>query len=145
MVYSRWLLTPIGAVLMLSCWSGTANAFVLTSTTFKDGGMMLQKVSNKPPPNPNCVGENISPQLSWKNPPGGTKSYAITLVDPEGYGGMGVVHCVAYGIPLNVTSFAEGEVSKSSNKFVGGKSTEGVEYYSGPCTPPVPSENYIRA
>ena len=141
--YSRRLLMPICAVLMSSGLSGAANAFVLTSTTFKDGGMMPQKVSNKPPPNPNCVGDNISPQLSWKNPPGGTKSYAITLVDPEGYGGMGVVHWVSYGIPLNVTSFAEGEVSKSSGKFVGGKSTEGVEYYSGPCSPPGPPHHYV--
>src|SRR5258706_4559362 len=142
-LYSRWLLAPTGALLMLSGLSGTAYAFGLTSTTFKDGGMMPQKMSNKPPPNPNCVGENISPQLSWRNPPGGTKSYAIALVDPEGYSGMGVVHWVAYGISLNVTSFSEGEVSKSSGKFVGGKSKQGVEYYSGPCTPPGTPHHYV--
>ena len=104
---------------------------------------MPQKVSNKPPPNPNCVGENISPQLSWKNPPDGTRSYALTMVDPEGYGGMGVVHWVAYGIPATVTSFAEGEVSKPSSKYVGGKSTEEVGYYSGPCTPPGAPHQYV--
>ena len=48
----------------------------------------------------------------------------------------GVSHWVAYGIPASVTGFAEGEVSKASDKYVGGKSTQGVPYYSGPCTPP---------
>ena len=40
------------------------------------------------------------------------------------------------GIPVSVTGFAEGEVSKPSDKYVGGKSTQGVGFYSGPCTPP---------
>jgi Raf kinase inhibitor-like YbhB/YbcL family protein len=143
--YSRVILAACGMILAL-CMGGIASAaagFTLSSTTFKDGGIMPKRVSNKPPPNPNCVGNNVSPQLSWKNAPEGAKSYAITLVDPEGYGGVGVVHWVAYGIPLNVTSFAEGEVSKVSNKFVGGKSTEGVGYYSGPCTPPGSPHHYV--
>jgi hypothetical protein len=123
--------------------ANAAGAFALTSTTFKDGGMMPPRVSNKPPPNPNCVGDNVSPQLSWKNPPSGTKSYALTVVDPEGYGGMGVVHWIAYGIPPNVTAFAEGEASKLSGKYVGGISTEDVGYYSGPCTPPGLPHHYV--
>ena len=143
---SEILIAASGLLLAAWCGGGVANAagpFVLTSTTFKDGGMMPRRVSNKPPPNPNCVGNNVSPQLSWKNPPAGTKSYAFTLVDPEGYGGMGVVHWVAYGIPPNVTSFAEGEVSKASGKYVGGKSTEEVGYYSGPCSPPGSPHHYV--
>ena len=40
------------------------------------------------------------------------------------------------GYPASVTGFAEGEVSKPSDKYVGGKSTMGVGNYSGPCTPP---------
>lgn len=136
------------AGLFLAPWcigaaAGAAGPFVLTSTTFKDGGIMPQRVSNKPPPNPNCVGNNVSPQFSWRNPPAGTKSYAFTMVDPEGYGGMGVVHWVAYGIAPNVTSFAEGEVSKASGKYVGGKSTQELGYYSGPCSPPGPPHHYV--
>ena len=130
-------------LLLLSGVANSADAFVLTSTTFKDGETMPPRVSNKPPPNPNCVGNNVSPQLSWKNVPAGTKSYAFTLVDPEGYGGMGVVHWVAYGIPASVTSFKEGELSKLSTKYVGGKSTQGVGYYSGPCTPPGTPHHYV--
>ena len=137
------LLGAWGMILALDTTAIAADGFTLTSTTFKDGGMMPQRISNKPPPNPNCVGNNVSPQLSWSNPPDGTKSYAFTIFDPEGYGGVGVVHWVAYGIPLSVTSFAEGEVSKPSQKYIGGKSTEEVGYYSGPCTPPGSPHHYI--
>jgi Raf kinase inhibitor-like YbhB/YbcL family protein len=133
--------------LVLAAWGmgGVANAadpFTLTSATFKDGTMMPRKVANKNPQNPNCVGDNVSPQLSWTGVPEGTKSFAFTMVDPEGRLGLGVFHWVAYGIPPNVTSFAEGEVSKESDKYVGGKSTQGVGYFSGPCTPPGSPHHY---
>lgn len=137
------LLAAFGTILALSMIPTAAAGFTLTSTTFNDGGMLPRRVSNKSPPNPNCVGNNVSPQLSWSNPPEGTKSYAFTIVDQEGYGGVGVTHWVAYGIPVDVTSFAEGEVSKPSRKYVGGKSTEGVGYYSGPCTPPGSPHHYV--
>jgi len=58
------------------------------------------------------------------------------MTDPEGRGGASTIHWVAYGIPASVTGFAEGEVSKPSDKYVGGRGTRGVGYYSGPCTPP---------
>ena len=108
--------------LVLAAWGmgGAANAadpFALTSATFKDGTMMPKKVANKNPQNPNCVGDNVSPQLSWSGTPDGTKSFAFTMVDPEGRGGLGVFHWVAYGIPANVTSFAEGEVSKDDRQI----------------------------
>ena len=67
--------------------------------------------------------------------PDGTKSFVFLMIDPEGRALGGVNHWVAYGIPASVTGFAEGEVSKPSDKYVGGKSTQGVGFYSGPCTP----------
>ena len=68
--------------------------------------------------------------------------WALLMVDPEGRGGAGVNHWVAYGIPASVTGFAEGETSKASDKYVGGKSTQGVGSYSGPCTPPGSPHHY---
>ena len=133
---TRLLATGLAA--FIACCSGAAlaaDAFTLTSTTFKDGAVMPKKVSNNNPANANCVGENVSPQLAWSGAPEGTKSFALTMVDPEGRGGVGVYHWVAYGIPIDVTSFAEGEVSKASDKYVAGKSTQGVGNYSGPCPP----------
>jgi Raf kinase inhibitor-like YbhB/YbcL family protein len=147
----KTLLAAAGMV--LASWSvaelahAAAAPFTLMSSTFKDGTLMPAKVANMNAPgaampNPNCVGENVSPQLTWGGAPEGTKSFALTMVDPEGRGGLGVFHWVAYGIPANVNSFAEGEVSKATDKYVGGKSTQGVGNYSGPCTPPGSPHHY---
>src|SRR5919201_41494 len=138
----RHLLTAAAIVLAMAATVSAADPFTLTSTTFKDGQMMPRKVANNLSNNPNCVGQNVSPQLSWSGVPDGTKSFAILMEDPEGRGGAGVHHWVAYGIPASVTSFAEGEVSKPSDKYVGGKSTQGVGNFSGPCTPPGTPHHY---
>jgi Raf kinase inhibitor-like YbhB/YbcL family protein len=132
------------AALAALCLSLAANAkaaelFTLKSATFEDGKMMPKKVANgkmNMANNPNCVGDNVSPQLSWTNTPEGTKSFVLTMFDPEGRAPGGVSHWVAYGIAPSVTGFAEGEVSKPTSNYVGGKSTMGVGFYSGPCTPP---------
>jgi Raf kinase inhibitor-like YbhB/YbcL family protein len=136
------LFAAAAATLTLGLLGTAANAadiFSLTSTTFQDGKIMPKKVANSQanaPTNPNCVGDNVSPQFSWTGVPEGTKSFALTMFDPEGRAPSGVSHWVAYGIPASVTGFAEGEVSKESDKYVGGKSLFGVGTYRGPCTPP---------
>ena len=111
----RHLLTAGALGVALATSAAAQTAFTLTSQTFKDGQLMPRKVANKNAQNPNCVGDNVSPQLSWSGAPEGTKSFALLMEDPEGRGGAGVHHWVAYGIPPNVTSFAEGEVSKESD------------------------------
>jgi Raf kinase inhibitor-like YbhB/YbcL family protein len=116
----------------------SANAqavFTLSSPDFKDGARLATKNAGNNKSNPNCVGENVSPALSWSGVPEGTKSLALMMFDPEGRPPGGVSHWVAYGIKPTVTGFAEGEVSKASDKYVGGTSTQGVGFYSGPCTP----------
>src|SRR5579872_7277340 len=115
---ARRLSLLLSAVAMAGgIWAGdhafgaAAAPFTLTSTTFRDGTMMPVKVANKnqpgAQPNPNCVGENVSPELTWSGAPAGTKSFVLTMVDPEGRGGLGVFHWVAYGIPANVNHFDE--------------------------------------
>ena len=113
--------------------------FTLKSSTFQDGKMMPKNAGNNQinrPGNANCVGDNVSPQLSWTNVPGGTKSFIIFVIDLEGRGGAGLDQWVGYGIPASVTSLAKGEASKVSDKFVAGKSITGNGLYSGPCAPP---------
>jgi len=124
------------AALGLVCAAQAAEPFSLTSATFKDGTMLATKNAGNNKSNPNCVGDNVSPPLAWSNVPAGTKSLALVMVDPEGRGGLGVVHWVAYGIAPSVTGFAEGEVGKLSDKYVGGVSTVKLGHYFGPCTPP---------
>jgi Raf kinase inhibitor-like YbhB/YbcL family protein len=116
--------------------------FTLTSPSFKDGERLATKFAGNNKSNPNCVGENVSPALNWSNPPANTKSFALLMFDPEGRSPVGVSHWVAYGIPADVTGFAEGEVSKESKKYVGGTSTMKLSNYFGPCTPPGPIHHY---
>ena len=137
-----YLLAAAASALALGLVATTANAaglFTLESKNFKDGQLMPPNASNANPSGkaPNCVGENVSPELHWSNVPDGTKSLVLLMFDPEGRAPFGVSHWVAYGIdPTKTTGFAEGSAGKDSNQFVGGKSLMGVGHYSGPCTPP---------
>jgi phosphatidylethanolamine-binding protein (PEBP) family uncharacterized protein len=98
------LLTPALAALCLAfaaTGSHAADIFSLKSTTFEDGKLMPKKVANSKanqPNNPNCIGDNVSPQFSWENPPDGTKSFVMMMFDPESRAPTGVSHWVAYGI-----------------------------------------------
>jgi Raf kinase inhibitor-like YbhB/YbcL family protein len=125
------------ASLLAAPLARAADVFTLSSPAIQDNGALATKnACSDKQRSPNCVGENISPPLSWSNVPEGTKSFALLLFDPEGRAPAGVSHMVVYGIPANVRSFAEGELSKPSEKFVGGKSTMNQAIYFGPGTPP---------
>jgi Raf kinase inhibitor-like YbhB/YbcL family protein len=114
-----------------------ADVLTLTSPEYQDNAQLAVKSAcNDLKRSPNCVGQNLSPPLAFNNPPAGTKSYALLMFDPEGRAPAGVSHMVLYGIPVEVTGFAEGELSKPSDKFVGGKNLMGVGIYFGPGTPP---------
>lgn len=140
-------LSSLSALIALGLAAGAPNAqaagpFTITSSSFKDGERLAVKNAGNNKSNPNCVGENISPPLSWANPPEGTKSFALLMFDPEGRPPGGVSHFVAYGIPASVTGFAEGELSKPSEKYVGGQSLMKLANYFGPCTPPGAPHHY---
>jgi Raf kinase inhibitor-like YbhB/YbcL family protein len=142
---SRFSVLTLAVTLAAFCGSRNAVAqgvFTLSSPDFKDGERLSTKNAGNNKANPNCVGDNISPTLSWANPPAGTKSYALLMFDPEGRPPGGVSHWVAYGIPVSVTGFAEGEVSKPSDKYVGGIGTNKSSWYTGPCTPAGPLHHY---
>ena len=109
-------------------------SFVLSSTSFQDGGFVPARIAfTKGPNNPDCFGQNISPQLSWTGVRPGVKSFAITMFEMED---PPHTDLVVYGIAANVTSFAEGELSKPSDKFVGGKNFRGLSTWRGMCPPP---------
>ena len=73
------------AVALLCAWrnknASAQGVFTLSSTSFKDGERLATKMAGNNKSNPNCVGENVSPALSWSNPPEGTKSFAILMFD----------------------------------------------------------------
>src|SRR5262245_56828226 len=123
MLKRGWILAVALTAFFGSHEAIAAGPFRLTSSGFKDGERLPQKFAGSNKANPNCVGENISPELTISDPPEGTKSFTLLMLDPEGRPPAGVGHFVAYGIPMSVASFAEGELSKPGDKFVGGIGT----------------------
>ncbi|MFJ4713478.1 YbhB/YbcL family Raf kinase inhibitor-like protein [Streptomyces sp. NPDC088785] len=81
-----------------------AASFTLTSTTVADGAAWppAQHSSGRP------GGKDISPQLSWSGAPDGTRSYAVTVYDPDAPTGSGFWHWAVADIPATVTALPEG-------------------------------------
>jgi len=72
--------TAAVAVGLTAAAAEAADVFTLKSTTFADGKMMPKKVANTKANgnnNPNCVGDNVSPQFSWSNVPEGTTTFVF--------------------------------------------------------------------
>lgn len=109
-------------------------AFTLRSPGRADNALLTRPYAGQNPANPNCVGENRSPALTWANVPAGTRSLAVLMDDQAGRAGLGVNHWVAYGIPADVTALAEGEATAAAARFAAGKNTLGMAYL-GPCPP----------
>jgi Raf kinase inhibitor-like YbhB/YbcL family protein len=84
-----------------------------------------------------CTGENKSPALAWKNPPSGTKSFLITVYDPDAPTGSGWWHWTVANIPANVRKIPEGasEHQKLPKNVIEGRNDYGKASYGGPCPP----------
>jgi Raf kinase inhibitor-like YbhB/YbcL family protein len=107
-----------------------AEAFVVSSPGLADGGALDS--SHAASAN-NCGGGNVSPALQWRNTPAGTKSFAVTIFDPDGAKGLGIVHWVMYGIAPSTTGLAAGGAMPAGS--VGGTNRTGGTGYYGPCPP----------
>lgn len=112
-----------------------AQTFTLTSTDV-GGQATEQQVFN----GFGCTGRNQSPQLSWSNAPEDTKSFAITMYDPDAPTGSGWWHWVAFDIPADVRSLATGAGSADGSAMPKGARQAvtdfGAKGYGGPCPPP---------
>jgi Raf kinase inhibitor-like YbhB/YbcL family protein len=86
-----------------------------------------------------CSGGNRSPQLSWSGAPEGTRSFAITVFDPDAPTGSGFWHWVVANIPPNVTELALDAGNPSLAKLpaaaVTVRNDVGTREYVGPCPP----------
>ena len=108
----------------------------LTSSEIKEGGTIANEQVFK---GFGCTGGNVSPGLSWSGAPSGTKSFAVSIYDPDAPTGSGWWHWVVFNIPANVTSLPKGAGDVKTKLMPKGaiqsRTDFGTGGYGGPCPP----------
>jgi len=138
MTLARRLSAPIaGALLLLGHAPANAAGMQVSSTAFADAGTIPAQYGHDGTggDGSSCGGKGVSPQLSWSSLPAGTKSLAIMMWDPDGAGGMGVSHWVAYNVAPEREQLKEGEGKVDGHGVTLGKNVGGEATYHGPCPP----------
>jgi Raf kinase inhibitor-like YbhB/YbcL family protein len=86
-----------------------------------------------------CSGDNKSPALKWSGAPKGTKSFAVTVYDPDAPTGSGWWHWVVINIPADVTELASNAGALNSTTLpkgaVQGRADYGTAAWGGTCPP----------
>jgi Raf kinase inhibitor-like YbhB/YbcL family protein len=123
------------AALALATPALAAGKLTLTSKDVKPGGTLTdQQVFN----GFGCSGANVSPELSWKGAPAGTKSFVLTVYDPDAPTGSGWWHWVVYDIPATATELPQGAGSGKGALPEGakqGRTDFGAPGFGGACPP----------
>ena len=103
-------------------------SFKITSPAFINGASIPSDFS--------CDGRDVSPALTWTEPPAGTQSFAIIMDDPDAPIGTWV-HWVIFNIPASTRNLTEGTATdpQLSDGSVQGKTSAGSSGYHGPCPP----------
>src|SRR5689334_2080867 len=111
-------------------------SFTVTSTTLTEGG-------GTPPAQMSGIfgvpgGEDVSPQLSWSGAPEGTKSYAVTVYDPDAPTGSGFWHWAVANLPGTVTELPAGVGDGSSlpGDAITLRNDAGLRRFVGAAPPP---------
>jgi Raf kinase inhibitor-like YbhB/YbcL family protein len=114
---------------------GQTMSFTLGSTAFRQGEAIPSKYT--------CDGDNVSVPLQWADPPVGTRSFAITVEDPDAPSGT-FVHWVIYNIPANSRDLPEDGASEANlpEGSQNGANSARRTGYMGPC-PPSGTHRYV--
>src|SRR6201995_4174452 len=89
---------------LLGAGGATAQTMTLTSPDIAPGATIAnEQVANVF----GCTGGNVSPALSWSGAPKDTKSFALSVYDPDAPTGSGFWHWVVFNIPADVTNLAK--------------------------------------
>lgn len=99
----------------------------IISNAFENGKEIPKKFT--------CEGENISPELRWENVPPKTKSLVLICEDPDAPIAEPWIHWIVFNIPPTITSFKEGQTTKSIPGAQCGKGNGNTKKYEGPCPP----------
>ena len=111
-------------------------AFVLTSTDVAEQQTLAKTFVHSAM---GAGGENLSPALSWSGAPEGTKSFALTMYDPDAPTGSGWWHWVVYDIPASAAGLPRGAGSAGGTLPAGarqGRTDFGEPGYGGAAPPP---------
>lgn len=131
----RKLIFTTLAIVMASFSSFGQSTFTLTSENLGGNATKTQEFQGF-----GCTGDNESPQLSWANAPEGTKSFAITMYDPDAPTGSGWWHWVVFDLPSDTMELAKdaGNISKGlmPKNAIQSVTNYGSAGYGGPCPPP---------
>lgn len=107
--------------------STTVAQFSITSEEIRDGQPMAAVHS--------CDGADTSPELSWTEPPPGTRSLALVVDDPDAPNGT-FHHWAVFDMPPTRRSIASGEGNgPGDTNFVQALNDGGKSGYMGPCPP----------
>jgi hypothetical protein len=124
------------------CPVAAQGAFTVSSTDLHDGSPVhSEQVYDKDA----CTGGNVSPQLSWRNAPPGTKSFAVTIFDRDAPG-PGWWHWAVAGIPPRIDSLPANASASGALKQMGAieaRNDYGDTGYGGPCPPPGKPHRYV--
>lgn len=128
----RFILSAL--LLFVSSLAFSQGTFTLRSTDIGGQATSVQEFNGF-----GCVGDNQSPQLSWENAPEGTKSFAVTMYDPDAPTGSGWWHWVVFDIPADVnelvTDAGNLELNLAPAGAVQSLTSFGGSGYGGPCPP----------
>ena len=124
----------LGLLMTFSSALFAQNTFTLTSSTLGGEATINEEFNGF-----GCTGENESPQLSWKNAPEGTKSFAVTMYDPDAPTGSGWWHWVVFDIPANTNELVSGagnlKLNLTPEDVIQSITDYGANGYGGPCPP----------
>ena len=118
-----------GLAALLLAAPAHAGDFRLTSPDVAEGGRIADaQVFN----GFGCAGGNRAPALAWSDAPAGTRSFAVTVYDPDAPTGSGWWHWVVFNLPPSVHSLAPGHLPAGA---VESRTDFGAPGYGGPCPP----------
>ncbi len=87
-----------------------------------------------------CSGENKSPALRWSGAPAGTKSFAVTVYDPDAPTGSGWWHWSVINVPADVATLNSDAGAAGGANLPKGASHVRIDYgvaaWGGMCPPP---------